>query len=109
MKALVIAAGLVAIALPVTAQAQRFQPINQRQQNLDARIDQGVRSGALTRPEAGRLRAQFRDLNRLEYRYRQSNGLSQYERRDLNRRFDALSARIRYDKHDRQDRRDRRY
>lgn len=85
-----------------------WQNINARQAKLDARINQGIRSGALTRAEAIRLRAQFRDLSRLEARYRASRpGLTLAERRDLDRRFDALSARIRFEKHDRHDRRGR--
>jgi len=100
---LTIAAALSTLAVPAAAQAQRWQSINQRQGNQLARIDQGVRSGALTRPEAGRLRAEFRDLARLEDRYRR-DGLSAGERRDLNRRFDGLSRRIYVQKRDRQNR-----
>lgn len=100
--AIAVAAGALAVAAP--ASAQSWHSINQRQANLDQRIDQGVRNGSLTRNEAVRLRAEFRDLSRLEARYRSSNGLSLAERRDLDRRFDALSARIRYERHDRDDR-----
>lgn len=109
MKKLTIALaalGIAAGALPATAaNAQAWQNINQRQRNLDARIDQGVRNGSLTRNEAYRLRAEFRGLVNLEARYRRSNGLSMWERNDLNRRFNALSSRIRWERHDRQDRR----
>jgi hypothetical protein len=109
MKAVTLFAmglGLAGAALPVAAEAQRWQPINQRQANLYNRIEQGVRSGALNRAEAGRLRTEFRNLNSLEYRYRRSGGgLSAGERNDLNRRFDALSARVYTQKHDRQHRR----
>ena len=102
-------AGLGMAAAAVPASAQACQSINQRQHNLDARIDQGVRNGALTRPEAGRLRAQFRDLANLENRYRRSGGgLSVRERRDLDHRLDLLTARTRYEKHDRQGYRGRR-
>lgn len=96
--ALVTAATL---SVPGAAQAQRYQSINQRQANQFARINQGVRSGALTRPEAARLRTEFRDLARLENRYR-ADGLSPRERADLNRRFDRLSQRIYVNKRDRQ-------
>ncbi|MET0336641.1 MAG: hypothetical protein ABW063_02660, partial [Caulobacter sp.] len=72
---------------------------NQRQANIDRRIDQGVRSGQLTRNEAFRLRAEFRDLNRLEDRYRR-NGLNNWERADLDRRFDRLAATVRYERRD---------
>lgn len=97
-----VAASALAVAAP--ASAQSWQNINQRQANLDARIDAGVRNGSLTRSEAVRLRAEFNALARLEARYRASYGLSRAERADLDRRFDALSARVRYERHDRDDR-----
>lgn len=93
-------AAVLAIA-PAAAQAAPWQSINQRQANLERRIDQGVRSGELTRPEAARLRAQFNDISRLEMRYRRSGGgLDPRERADLDRRFDRLSAQVRFQKHD---------
>lgn len=100
-KFLAIAAAAGALAIGAPASAQSWQSINQRQANLDARIDAGVRNGSLTRAEASSLRAEFNALARLEARYRASNGLSLAERRDLDRRFDALSARIRYERNDR--------
>jgi len=95
-----------AMAAPHPAPAfQAWQSINARQANLDRRIDQGVRSGALTRGEAARLRADLNGLARLEGQYRRSRpGLTLAERRDLDRRFDALSARVRIEKHDRNNR-----
>ena len=83
----------------------QWQSINSRQANLDRRIDMGVRNGSLTRAEAVRLRSEFRQIAYLESRYRRSGGLSAWERQDLDRRFDRLSSRIRYERHDRQDRR----
>jgi len=102
--AMAVAASALAVAAP--ASAQQWQSINQRQANLDQRIDVGVRNGSLTRNEAVRLRSEFNDLARLEARYRSSNGLSVSERRDLDMRFDRLSAQIRYERNDRDDRRD---
>ena len=101
LLAMAVAAGALAIAAP--ASAQTWQSINQRQAQLDQRIDVGVRNGSLTRAEAVRLRDEFRDLARLEARYR-VNGLSYGERADPARRFDAPPARIRYERHDNQDR-----
>lgn len=97
-------AGLAAATsvVPSVASAQGYgnwQPINARQDNLERRIDQGVRNGSLNRREAMRLRGEFRQIALLEQRYRRG-GLSMGERRDLDRRFDALSARIRYERHD---------
>jgi hypothetical protein len=124
-KALIPALALVAasVALPAAAQSydrgyrdhdryeQRgdygWQSINQRQNQLDRRIDRGVRNGSLTRREAGRLREDFYALARLEASYRR-NGLSRWERNDLDARFDRLSARIRYERRD-DDRRGRDY
>ncbi len=100
------ALGLATALVPAAASAQgNWRPIAQRQANLDQRIDQGIRSGRLNRPEARRIQTEFRQLNQLENRYRRSNGLSISERRDLDRRYDALSARVRYEKNDRQNRR----
>ena len=55
----IAAASAVLVSLPVAASAAPWQPIAQRQANLERRIDQGVRHGDLTRPEAARLRDQF--------------------------------------------------
>lgn len=104
-KFAIVLAGLATVATSVPAMAsapQAWQNINARQARLDARIDQGVRSGALSRREAVALRAEFRALNRLEAQYRRSRpGLTVAERRDLDRRFDRLSAKIRIEKRDR--------
>jgi hypothetical protein len=75
--------------------------INQRQAQLDRRIDQGVRNGSLNRREAYRLRSEFNQIARLEAHYR-VNGLNGWERADLDRRFDSLSAQIRAERHDNQ-------
>ena len=92
-------------ALPAAASAQSWQSINSRQNRIETRINQGIRSGALNRNEAVRLRTEFRDLAGLENRYRRTGGgLSMGERRDLDRRFDALSQRVRVQKNDRQQR-----
>lgn len=95
------AASAVLTALPVAASAQPWQPINQREANLERRIDQGVRSGQLSRVEAARVRTQLRDLERLEARYRRSGGgLDRRERADLDRQFDRLSQVVYAQKHD---------
>lgn len=94
---IVAVSALAAATLPAVASAQ---PVNQRQDQLERRIDMGLRNGSLTRQEAYRLRAELRDTERLEHRYRRG-GLSGWERADLDRRFDRISAQIRYERHDR--------
>lgn len=108
-KFLLMAAAVSALGFAAPAAAQSYngwQSINQRQAQLDQRIDVGVRNGSLTRAEANSLRSQFHGIAQLEARYRRG-GLSQWERNDLDRRFDSLSQQIRYQRHDRDDRNDR--
>ncbi len=93
----IAAVSALAAAIPAVASAQS---INDRQAQLDRRIDMGVRNGSLTRGEAYRLRAELRDTERLERQYRRG-GLSGWERADLDRRFDRISAQVRYERHDR--------
>lgn len=100
---LLAASALAGAAVP--ASAAPWLSINQRQAQLDHRIDVGVRNHSLTVREATALRAEFQTIARLEYRYRQTAGLQAWERRDLDRRFNILSAKIRIDRHDRDDRR----
>jgi len=110
--ALSLAAGSVAV--PAAAQsygqrshgyhAQNWQPLAARKANLDRRIDVGFRNGQLSRREASRLRGEFDGLLRLEASYRRG-GLTQWERADLDRRYDRLSSNIRQERRDRDNRR----
>jgi len=107
MKKMAIALAASAAALVSisgTANAAPWHSVNQREAALSMRIDQGVRSGALTRAEAQTLRSRLRALERLEISYRR-NGLTMAERRILDRRFDTLSRQVQLQKHDRQFRR----
>lgn len=80
--------------------------INQRQAILERRIDQGVSRRQISRAEAVRLRAEFREIANLEARYRRSApGLTTAERRDLDRRFDILARKIRWERRDWENRR----
>lgn len=111
MKPTILLAGLAAavtLATPIAANAAPWQSINARQENMWHRIDQGVRNGSLTRQEATRLQANYRQLVRLEQTYRNSNGLSLRERNDLQRRYDRLSRAVQAQKHDSQNRYQRR-
>ena len=93
--------GAVATSDAAFAQPGRWMTINQRQAMLDRRIDRGIETGDLTRREATQARREFRQIARLEARYRQ-NGLSNWERQDLDRRFDQLAMQIRWDRRDAQ-------
>lgn len=92
MKLTLIATSALALSAGAAA-AQGWNSIHHRQDRLDTRIEAGVRSGDLSRTEAARLESEYRDIQRIEARYR-ANGLSDWERRDLDRRMDALSIKI---------------
>lgn len=77
--------------------------INQRQQNQDKRIYNGIRSGELTPREAGRLENGDDRIERQEARFRKSgNGLSYRERYKLERELNHESRYIYKQKHDKQ-------
>lgn len=124
MKKLLIPALAVAVAsaaLPAAAQShgQSYGPsrghgyeqsqggwnaIAQRKSSLDRRIDQGVRSRQLSAREASRLKEELNGLVRLERSYMRG-GLTRWERQDLDRRYDSLSSKIRYERRDHDNRR----
>jgi hypothetical protein len=102
MKKILIAAAAMTAALTGTASAAPYGyggPVNRQQANIELRIDQGLRNGSLTYREAARLRAELRQIDYLEARYRRG-GLSGWERADLDRRLDHLSTQVRYQRHD---------
>jgi hypothetical protein len=93
------AAAVAGVAAP--AAAQSWLPINQRQAQLDGWINQGVRQGSLNRVEVDRLRAEFRGIAALEGQYRRSHGVfTPAERADLDKRMNALAAKIRIQRND---------
>ncbi|WP_245158173.1 MULTISPECIES: hypothetical protein [unclassified Brevundimonas] len=100
------------VALPATAEAQAYrhgpayeraapgwQSITQRKYNLDARIDRGVQTRQISHREASRLKNELNSLVRLERSYMRG-GLTRWERQDLDRRYDRLSAQVRYERND---------
>ncbi len=94
--------GVATAAIPAVAGAAPFAPVNQRAQMIQMRIDQGIRSGALNRFEARGLQNELRGIQGLEYRYRVSGGrIDMRERADLERRYDVLSAKVKFQKNDR--------
>jgi hypothetical protein len=84
--------------------AARADTFSDRLHNQRDRVQQGVESGDLTRPEARKLRRQQQDLGE-ERRDLAEDGLTDRERRRLRREFDEQSDRIHDQRHDDQDRR----
>jgi hypothetical protein len=78
--------------------------VNQRQHNQRERIQQGVKSGELTRRETGRLAEEQRDVRQLERAYKSDGTLTGAERRDLQHEQNQASHDIYRQKHDDQER-----
>jgi hypothetical protein len=106
----VAAAALSTVGFAGTASAARWdgpvQSINQQEREIAFRIDRGVRNHTLSAREARFLRGELNGIERLEARYRY-DGFSRWEIRDLQRRLDWLSARVRAERRDNDYRGDR--
>jgi hypothetical protein len=102
--ATVLAAVALALASAgASAQAQTATPrVDTRQANEDARIDQGVTSGALSAPEARRLEQGQVRVDRIEDRAKADGVVTRQERVRLHHVQDVESRRIFGQKHDRQ-------
>jgi hypothetical protein len=123
------ATSAIAAAAPASAQSGGYGGYGNSNSNIEVRADQlqvrlqaGIRSGAITRAEAVPLREQLRQLTRLETLYAR-DGISGRERADLQQRINSLRQGIRmaergadgrygrdddrYDRDDRDDRDDR--
>jgi hypothetical protein len=92
--------GLLIAALAVTSVANAQTPvINHRQHNQERRINQGVRSGELTRREAHNLRHDERRI-RNEKRFAMATGrMTPRERTHIRHQENRLSHKIYRDKH----------
>src|SRR5262245_34468139 len=100
---------LAIAALPGLAAAQPFSGpagarINVRQAEQQHRINQGLRSGELTRREAVRLEQGQARIQRMENRARADGRVTRYEARRIERAQDVQSRRIFQQKHDAQSR-----
>jgi len=91
-------------AAALQAQAQTPDRVDRRQAHQDQRIDQGVASGALTRPEAARLTRQQHRIDRMENRAEADGQVSRREAVHLEHAQDRASHRIYRNKHDPQTR-----
>jgi len=101
MKATIFG-GLLVAALAVTSisQAQTHTPvINARQRNQERRINQGVRSGELTRGETHHLRMAENHIAREKRMYKSTGRVTHGERVHLRHEENRTSRAIFRDKH----------
>lgn len=105
-RVLMAVAALSTLAAASTAAAQPYrgggygQGYGSESQRLENRIQRAVNNGSISWREARVLQAEVDQIQRLEWRYRQ-NGVSGWEARDLERRYDYVSQRIRWERNDR--------
>jgi Skp family chaperone for outer membrane proteins len=108
MKSTITVAMMAALALTaVAAQADagtRDPRVNARQHNQRERIQQGVRSGELTRHETRNVAEDQRDIRQLERAYKSDGKLTGAERVDLRHEQNQASRELYREKHDAQDR-----
>ena len=105
--AVVLALGFGATAFAQTTPPAPKDPlatprIDKRQANQEKRIEQGVKSGELTKKEAGRLEKRESKLQADKEKAQADGKVTKKERRQLNREADRDSKAIYRQKHDAQ-------
>jgi hypothetical protein len=101
-RTFVTAAVIAAFSLPVFAQTTSTPRIDQRQENQQQRIDQGVKSGQLNQKEAARLEKGQARVQKMEDKAAADGKVTAKERRKIERAQDKQSRKIAREKHDKQ-------
>ncbi len=110
MKSTLFAVALGAVSLgavaqnatPSTTPTTKSPVINERKENQQQRIGEGVENGSLTANEASHLEKKESKLNAEERRMKADGNLTPAERAKLTRQQNALSKQIYNQKHDAQ-------
>ena len=103
----IVAVGTLGLAAPAFAQGYghgqdfgrgpgpAWSSVNAQQDRIERRIDRGLRDGSLTRPEARRLRGEFRDIQRTETRFLRNDGrIDRREQAELSFRLQDLNRQV---------------
>jgi hypothetical protein len=99
-----VKATLAAAATMITLTPALADRVDKRQAKQSHRIEQGVKTGQLTRHEAARLKAEQSRIAALERRFERDGRLSHTERAILRVEQNRASKHIRAEKHDGQKR-----
>jgi len=99
--ALVAGGAMAAVALPALAQSYDSNTA-QREDIIRSRIDRNADGGHLNFDQATHLRRELSQIVDLDQRY-QSDGMSDWQVRDLNSRLSLLSSRVDYDVNESED------
>lgn len=101
MKTSIIAVLFAAAALPVASQTATPR-VDARQANQEARIQQGVQSGALTNKEAAKLEKGQDKVQAMENKAKADGKVTPRERARLAKEQNKQSKKIAKQKHDKQ-------
>ena len=103
-KSIIAAVVIAAFALPGVALAQTTSTprIDQRQAEQQKRIDQGVKSGELTKREAARLEKGQAHVQNMENKAMADGKMTKKESARIEKAQDNQSKKIYREKHDRQ-------
>ena len=93
--ALVAGGALAAAAMPALAQSYDVNTA-QREDAIRSRIDRHADAGDLSYNQATHLRRELSQIVDLDQRY-QSDGMTDWQVRDLNSRLSLLASRVNYD------------
>ena len=99
-KFTVLLASVLAGASFAAVAAPRDPTVNHRQHRQQHRIEQGARSGELTRAETKSLRQEQRSIRQEERAYKSDGKLTPAERKDLHHDLNQASKDIYREKHD---------
>lgn len=102
LKNIFLGAALATLALPGFAQNTNSPGVDQRQENQQNRIGNGVENGQLTAGEAARLERKEAVINKQEERMKSDGNFTARERARIHREQNAMSRRIYKQKHDAQ-------
>lgn len=95
-----VKATLAAAATMITLTPALADRVDNRQHKQSHRIEQGVKTGQLTKHEAAKLKAEQKRIADLERRFERDGHLSRGERAYLNYQQNRASKHIRAEKHD---------
>ena len=96
MKKTILALAAAAVTLTGLATAADASPLGKREVRIEKRIDQGARTGRLSRGEAAKLRMRLAGIRGVQ---QVRHERMQLAKRHFNHRLDKLSTRVRYEKH----------
>jgi len=91
-----------AFALPALAQTQSTPRIDQRQANQERRIEQGEKSGALTKKEAKKLEKGQAHVQKMQTKAEADGKVTKKERAKIEQAQNTQSRKIYRQKHDKQ-------